>query len=248
MQRKALVHRSLFAALATVFAALALSACGGGGEETDTTAPAAGGAAGDPAEVQQRADQVKEERRGQGADKPDPRQPEPDARPGGGEDGGSPHRPSPRNHQDSGGGAGQFSGGKGGDDSIQEFGQEASGSEMASAAAVLHAYLDARAERRWDDACSYLSAEAVAGIEQFAAAFAESEDIEGCPDVLGALSGKASDRALREAAQADVGSLRAQGGRGFLLYHGAGGVDYAIAVAEEGGEWKLASPEATPLP
>jgi hypothetical protein len=247
MQRKALVRQSFLAALATVFAALALGACGGG-EDTGTTAPTAGGASGDPGEVQQRADQIKEERRGKGADESDQQQPEPAAPSGSGEDGGSPEPPSPSSHQDSGGGAAQFSGGKGGDNSIQEFGQEASGSEMARAAAVLHAYLGARADRRWDDACSYLSAEAVAGIEQFAAAFAESEDVEGCPDVLGALTGKAGDKALREGAQADVGSLRAQGGRGFLLYHGAQGVDYAIAVVEEGGDWKLAAPEATPLP
>jgi hypothetical protein len=247
MHRKTLVRQSLLAVLATIFAALALGACGGG-EETDTTAATAGGASGDPAEVQERADQIKEERRDQAADKPDPQQPEPGARAKGGEDRGSSDPSSPNSHQDSGGGAAQFSGGKGGDDSIQEFGQEAGGSELTQAAAVLHAYLDARADRRWDDACAQLSAEAVAGIEQFAAAFAENEGIEGCPDVLGALSGKAGDRALREAAQADVGSLRARGGRGFLLYHGARGVDYAIAVAEEGGEWKLASPEATPLP
>lgn len=240
------MHRKAIAALATLLAALALGACGGG-EETDSTGPTAGGASGDPAEVQERAEQINEERQDQAADKPDPQQPEPSARGKSGEDGGSPDPASPSSHHDSGGGAAQFSGGKGGDDSIQEFGQEASSAEMALAASTLHAYLDARAERRWDDACSYLSAEAVAGIEQFAAAFAQEQGIEGCADVLGALSGKASDQALREGAQADVGSLRAQGGRGFLLYHGAHGVDYAIAVAEEGGEWKLASPEATPL-
>ena len=241
MQRKAL------AALATLLAGLALGACGGG-EETATTAPAAGGGTADPGEVQRRADQIEEERRGQGAGEPDPRQPGPDARPGGGGDGASSGPSSPGGHRDSGGGAAQFNRGKGGDNSIQEFGQEAGGSEMARAAAVLHAYLDARAERRWDDACSYLSAEAVAAIEQFATAFPQSQDVESCPEVLGALSGKVADRVLRESARADVGSLRAQGGRGFLLYHGAGGFDYAIAVVEEGGGWKLAAPEATPLP
>lgn len=241
MQRKAI------AALATALAALALGACGGG-DESDTTSTPAGVASGDPTGIQQRANEIREERRRQGADEPAAQQPEPNARRAGNGGGGASDPATPNDHQDSGGGAAQFSGGKGGDDSIQEFGQEASGSEMARAAAVLHAYLDARAARRWDDACSHLSAEAVAGIEQFAAAYGQEQDVEGCPEVLGVLSEKTSDEALREGAQADVGSLRAQGGRGFLLYHGARGVDYAMAVVEEGGEWKLATPEATPLP
>jgi hypothetical protein len=237
------VHRKALAAVATLLVAAALGACGGGEETTGTT----GGTsvetpqASTPEDVQRRAEEVKEERRRQGSDNP-----ERGAGSGSGEDRGEP-APSPsKGHQDSGGGAAQFTN-KGSDNSIQEFGREAGDSEMERAAAVLHAYLDARAERRWDDACSHLSAEAVAGIEQFAATFAQDKDIEGCPDVLEALSGSTSDEALKEAAQADVGSLRTEGSRGFLLYHGPRGVDYAVAVVEEGGEWKLASPEATPL-
>lgn len=247
MQGKALT------ALATLLAALVLAACGGGDDGSETsaggaeTAPAAG-----QAQLRERADEIEKERQGEsgGAEAGAREEQSGDGSgPGGaGSRGDGPDPSPPAEHSDSGGGAAQFRGSKGGDDSIQEFGQEAGGSELARAAAVLHAYLDARAARRWDDACSYLSAGAVAGIEQFAEAFAQDQDVEGCPEVLGTLSERTSDEALREGAQADVGSLRAQGGRGFLLYHGARGVDYAIAVVEEGGEWKIAAPEATPLP
>ena len=50
-------------------------------------------------------------------------------------------------HHDSGGGTAQFAT-KSGDNSIQESGKEASTAETQAAAAVLHAYLDARVSHR----------------------------------------------------------------------------------------------------
>jgi hypothetical protein len=220
--------------------AAALAACGDGDEETTASTPTAEQAQGPEnlEQVRERAEEIEEERRtqsGSGGQKRAGEEPS--------------HAPAPvpsKEHQDSGGGAAQFHR-KGSDNSIQEFGQEGGGAEFERAAAVLHAYLDARAAANWEDACSYLASEVVASLEQFAAANGGEAQLEGCPQILEALSSGGGAAALREAAKVDVGSLRLKGDGGFLLYHGPQGADFAMPVVLEGGEWKLSAPEATPL-
>ncbi|HYG97223.1 MAG TPA: hypothetical protein VD741_08965 [Solirubrobacterales bacterium] len=207
--------------------------------------------------MEQRADRIAEERREGGGGEVEPNRAEGEGKgkaagdgegpPADGGDSRSAAAKPPVEHHDSGGGAAQFSK-KGSDNSIQEFGQEGGASELQQAAAVLHAYLAAKAARRWEEACSHLSAQVVASLEQFGAAYGGEKQIEGCPDLLETLNSRSSDTALKESAQADVGSLRMEGDRGFLLYHGPGGMGYAIPVTEEGGAWKLAAPEGTVLP
>ena len=244
MQGKALT------ALATLVAALALAACGGGDDGGETSAGGGETAPAQvPAQIEERTDEIEKERQGgSGGSEADA-----DRQANGGGSGakgsaGSGERPasSSPGQSVSGGGAAQFQT-KGGDNSIQEFGQEGGGSELVSAAAVLHAYLDARVARDWEEACSYFSAEVVAGLEQFAGAYADDKQIEGCPAVLERLTATTSTAAFKEAAKADVGALRMEGERGFLLFHGAGGERFAFPVTQEGGEWKLAAPDATPL-
>jgi hypothetical protein len=232
------VQSKPLAVLATLLLALALAACGDGGEETTapqstepTSAPQAS------QQLEQRAEQIEKERRDQAKS---------GGRKGSGKTASPAPAPAPAEHDDSGGGAAQFHR-QGGDNSVQEFGQEGGGSAMESAAAVLHAYLDARVAGRWEDACSYLAADVVASLEQFAAANGSEAQLETCPQILQTLSSGAGAAGLRGAAEVDVGSLRVQGGRGFLLYHGPRGVDFAMPVVLEGGEWRLAAPDATPL-
>jgi hypothetical protein len=148
----------------------------------------------------------------------------------------------PKPHQDSGGGAAQFRV-EGGDNSVQEYGAEAPESELRQAAADLHGFLDARAERNWAAACAYLSAEAKRSFAGMPGAAAQ-----GCAASLAALAGQISTSALREAAVADVGSLRAEGDQGFLLYRGAPkGTVYAIKMVREAGRWMVASLSGVPL-
>lgn len=148
-------------------------------------------------------------------------------------------------HHDSGGGAAQFR--APGDNSIQESGGEASASERKRAAASLHGYLDSHAAGRWAAACHYLSATLVVGLERVGAMSQSAQGSTGCPKALAALSRGLQPRVLREGAQADVGSLRVNGDRGFVLYHGARGKDYAMPMVEEGGEWKVAALAGAPL-
>lgn len=151
----------------------------------------------------------------------------------------------PKQHNDSGGGSQQFRV-RGGDNSVQEFGEEADASEREAAAAALHNFLDARAEDDWAAACEYLSD---ATAESFArlAARAEFED-KSCGGVLENLTNPAAKQSLREEAeQADVGSLRMEGERAFVIYTGIRGTILAMPMANEGGAWKVASLAATPL-
>lgn len=152
---------------------------------------------------------------------------------------------TPKPHHDSGGGSKQFVV-KGGDNSVQEFGEEGSESELQKAATSLHGFLDARAEGDFKAACSYLGPETAKSLQQFAAS---SKSLQGaaCPQLLAALSKGVPTSTLAEAAQADVGSLRFEGERAFLIYRGAGKQVYAIAMVKQGGEWKVASLSGTPL-
>jgi hypothetical protein len=150
---------------------------------------------------------------------------------------------TPPQHSDSGGGAGQFRT-KGGDNSLQDHGSEASSAELAQAAAALHGYLDARAAGAWRDACSYM----VSGIAEGLAQFAGGARGQGCPELLAAISAGMPESVRRIITQADVGSLRVDGDSGFLLFHGADNTDYFMPMANEGGEWKVAAIAASAIP
>lgn len=116
----------------------------------------------------------------------------------------------------------------GGDESVQRFGTEAPAAERAAASAVLADYLRAAAAERRVAQCRRLSAAALESLEQLGG---------GCASALEAVTpGQASSGA---AMANPVGSLRVEGGRAYALYHGRDGVDYAVPMREEGGEWKV---------
>ncbi len=144
----------------------------------------------------------------------------------------------PPSHQDSATGAAPFEV-KGGDNSIQEFGSEAAGTEFEAAAAALHGYLDARAAGAWSDTCSHMAAPVAASLAQLSGG--GSGGGTSCPETVASLSAGVPDAALEEAAEAEIGALRVEGDRAFLLFHGAHDADYYMPMAQEGGEWKVAA-------
>lgn len=147
--------------------------------------------------------------------------------------------------RDSGGDVEQFVT-PGGDNSVQEFGDEAGETEVEEAAAALHAFLDARAEGDWETTCAHLSANVLDSLGRFAS---QAKQLRGreCPELLGAVSGPATEDARREAAIADVGAMRVEGDRAYLLYHGAAKTDYAIPMAREDDGWKVDALGGVPL-
>jgi hypothetical protein len=161
----------------------------------------------------------------------------------------------PRQHEDSGGGSDQYVV-RGGDNSVQEFGTEADAAEREAAAAAVHNFLDARAQEAWGAACSYISSEVRESLETFATKARQAAENQGksvpeetgCETILAALTNPAVLPELRkEAAAADVRSLRVEGDRAFVLYTDAKDAVVAIPVVKEDGDWKVGSLAGTPI-
>lgn len=158
-------------------------------------------------------------------------------------------------HNDSGGGAARFKT-KGGDNSIQEFGGEAGGSELSQAAAALHGYLDARAAGNWKQACANMAGGVAKSLQQFAGAAPgmpgkngkNAPKRIGCPQLIAAMSAGMPAYVKHDLAKADVGALRIEGDRAFLLFRGAHRTNYFMPMAREGGRWKVAAIAASALP
>lgn len=227
--------------LAAVLAALGLAACGGGSSSTGETgasgtsasptstgrSASAKGGAGQPA----KKGKAGESKHSKGAS----------AGVGAGSSGGSAVPPL----KVSGGGSDQYRT-KGGDNSIQEFGEETGESELQQAAEALHGFYVARAAGEWERACSYLAKQVAKQLEQLASRSPQLKG-KGCGAVLNALTRPLPPAAERETTQIDAGSLRQEGERAFLIYSGAEGKAYATPMQLEGGAWKVGSLAGTPL-
>ncbi len=216
--------------------AVGLAACGGGSSDSSSSSPTGAGQAQTEGASTESGSKQGEAKSGEGKQ-------------GGSE---SSSRKSeateftPKQHSDSGGGSQQYVQ-KGGDNSVQEFGEEAGRQEFNDAAAALHDFLDARAESNWAAACRYMSKSVVESFEKLAAQ-AKQLKSAGCAGILEKLTNPAAKSAMKqEAEQADVGSLRVEGDRSFVIYRGPQGAVLAMPMADEGGDWKVASLAGTPL-
>jgi hypothetical protein len=137
----------------------------------------------------------------------------------------------------SGGGSEQFRT-KGGDNSIQEFGEEGDESELEEAAETVHSFFVARATGDWKGACGYLSKAISEQLEQLAASSTELAN-KDCASFLGAFTGKLSAAEWRELTTVDAGSLRNEGEQAFLIYYGPDKKAYAMPLKVEDGEFKV---------
>jgi hypothetical protein len=226
----------LTGALAVFLLAVGLAACGGGSSDSSgSTAAEAGGQSQSASGSAGAAAKQGEAKSG-----------------GGGQSSGSGSRSgeagnfAPRHHDDSGGGSQQFKV-KGGDNSVQEFGQEADAAELDAAAVALHNFLDARAEGNWAAACDYMSKAVTESFEKLAAQ-AKQIEVKSCAGILEKLTNPAAKASMKaEAEKANVGSLRVEGDRSFVIYKGTEGTILAMPMADEGGEWKVSSLAGTPL-
>lgn len=231
-------------ALATVIALAGLSAfggCGGGGDQ-----PTDGGSSAGTQSSTSSLPAVR--RQGRHVQKQHPGENPVDGKPrsGSGGESGTPPSAPPVSHHDRGGGSEQFRV-RGGDNTVQEFGQEAGAAERARAATALHGYLDARAARDWSSACSFLSLSTLAVIEQIPKLAHKQGTKSGCPAVLGGLIGGAPTAALKASAIADVGALRVRGNSAYLLFHGPHHYDLLMPMVKERGSWKVGGVEAVPV-
>lgn len=139
----------------------------------------------------------------------------------------------------SGGGSEQFRA-KGGDNSIQEYGEEGDESELQETAETVHSFYVARAEEKWDTACSYLAKGNIEQLEQLAAQSPQLKG-SGCGPVLKAFTRPLPAAVQREITTVDAGSFRHDGEQGFLIYYGADQTVYAMPMSEEDGSWKVSA-------
>jgi hypothetical protein len=137
---------------------------------------------------------------------------------------------------------------KGGDNSIQTYGEESSETELSEAAEAMHRYFVAFASSDWKTACSYLAKSVVQGFKQLVSR-GEGSTSEDCPSIFAALSGvDRSAQLRRELTEVNAYSLRREGDQAFLIYSGMeydtgssyGPSDlYAMLMKREDGEWKV---------
>jgi hypothetical protein len=150
----------------------------------------------------------------------------------------------------SGGGSKQFVQ-KGGDNSIQEYGDEGGESELQEVAETVYGFYVARGEGEWAKACSYLSKSNAESLEQLVSQSPELKDA-GCAAALEAftrpLPPAASRELNKEITTVDAGSFRHEGKQGFLIYYGAPHrTVYAMPLRNEDGAWKVTALSGTTL-
>jgi hypothetical protein len=226
--------------LAAAACALALAACGGGGGSSTAETSASGGTEGTTAQAPGES--------GSGG--------------GGGEKG---------SNGAGGGGGGATSGGggsggsesatgpgpkkgersyafrtPGGDNSIQEYGDEGRSSDRSEAESSIDALYAAISSGNWAAICEkYLSKKNIEQIELIAE---KSPQVKGksCAEVLSGLN-QVSGAESPEKPKGGIASLRIEGNTAFAIYRGADGKGYALPLIREGGQWKLTALGPTPL-
>ncbi len=235
--------RLLAMLVAAALAAVLLAACGGSDSEDSTstsgnsTAPKSQAEA--KAELKERVEEAKRKLETEGGGSTQ-KQGGGSGSPSSGSNAGG---PSTKNVETplkvSGGGSEQFRA-KGGDNSIQEYGEEGDESELQEVAEIVHGFYVARAEEKWDEACSYLAKSNVEQLEQLASQSPQFKG-KGCGPILKAFTRPLSAEVQREITTVDAGSFRHDGEQGFLIYYGAEKTVYAMPLRNEDGTWQVAA-------
>jgi hypothetical protein len=133
----------------------------------------------------------------------------------------------------------------GGDNSIQEFGEEAGASERAAATKTITTFYSASANQEWAVICGLISSKNKAQLQLFSEKVPKLNG-KGCTEVLQLVTPKNQPRPP-ETIDGQVISLRVEDDISFALYHGVDGKNYAFPLKEEEGEWKLTGLAPTPL-
>jgi hypothetical protein len=130
---------------------------------------------------------------------------------------------------------------------IPKFGDEASAKEREAATTVLEENLEAREAGEWAKQCATLTPGAIKEVKEGASAQGVKQG--SCASELkGRAEPLQQSKSIREnSMNGPIDALRAKGSRAYALYHGVGGIDYAMPMEKVDGEWKVdAILEATP--
>jgi hypothetical protein len=117
-----------------------------------------------------------------------------------------------------------------------KFGHEASAEERESAGEVVAKSLAARASADFTTQCETLSKSGIALIPG-------AKNHADCPSQLKreAEPLSKSQEAREDTFPGSIAAFRVEGTRGWALYHGNDGKDYALSMEKEGDSWKVAS-------
>lgn len=132
---------------------------------------------------------------------------------------------------------------KGGDNSIQDFGQEASQADRAAAARSLTAYLTAISRGDAKTACALLASSATQQVQQSGSSAAGT----GCPALVGRIAASMPAQLKGQLRGARVLSVRVSGDHGFIIFDGVGPKVSNMPLVKEGGQWKVAAVGPIPL-
>jgi hypothetical protein len=137
---------------------------------------------------------------------------------------------------------------KGADNSVQAFGAEGQEGEAAQAYAELRSYLAALGAGEYAKACEVVSSQFREELEKLieGAKVPEGQQKpQGCAQTLAALLGGASAKALAPiTAVGELLSFRVgPDGYAYLIFRGEGGEAMFIAMAKEGGKWRVNVPK-----
>lgn len=123
---------------------------------------------------------------------------------------------------------------QGGEASIEEFGEEAKGSEREAILAAFEGYLGALAQRDYGGACAHLDARLH---ESLARLLGNGPDVD-CAQALPKLLSPNAPAIARIEANGALSKVRLQGERGFVVFHAPGARLYQLPMVREEGEWK----------
>lgn len=136
-----------------------------------------------------------------------------------------------------------------GKEAVATFGKESGETERSAASAILTENLVARQEADFGKQCATLGKR---GLESVLGPWksADAKEVSKCAKALkGFAEPLSSSKAIRKnTLSGEISALRVKGRRGYALYHGNDGNDYAMPMEKEGGSWKVGSITTIKLP
>lgn len=133
---------------------------------------------------------------------------------------------------------------EGGEQSIEEFGKEASGDNRRDLLVAFRAYFNAVATEDYAAACSLLSARVHEALAQ--AVRHDARPIACATSLAAALSPSATSIA-RQQGKGRVAKVRIDGDRAFVVFHAPGADSYQLSLNREGNAWKATTVAASIL-
>ena len=135
----------------------------------------------------------------------------------------------------------------GGDNSIQEYGDEAGAEERAKATKTITTFFSRLQGRRMGEGLRASWRPAPSPSSNSSPKQNPKLKANGCTGVLGLVYSSAPSAARPDTIKGGGDQPAAERRAGFALYHGIDGKGYAFPLTLENGEWKLTSMGPTPL-